>query len=133
MKKLELKRILPYREPFLLIDEVKISISGQRGMGIKKLTGNEYFFEGHFPGRPIMPGVLIVEAIAQTAMAVIGRSDLKLSGVDKIRFRQTIEPDDILKIDVSVEKTDGGKFKVEGEVKIDRNIAASGTLILSSE
>ncbi|MEA3506967.1 MAG: 3-hydroxyacyl-[acyl-carrier-protein] dehydratase FabZ, partial [Elusimicrobiota bacterium] len=133
MKKTELNKTLPYGDPFLLVDEVKISETGCRGTGIKKLTGDEYFFEGHFPGRPIMPGVLIVEAISQTAMAVIGQSDLKLSGVEKIRFRQTIEPDDILKIDVEIEKGDAGKFKVEGEVVVDRNTAASGTVVLSTE
>jgi 3-hydroxyacyl-[acyl-carrier-protein] dehydratase len=132
MKKMELNKTLPYREPFLLIDEVKIAEPARRGRGIKKLSGSEYFFEGHFPGRPIMPGVLIVEAVSQTAMAVIGRRDLKLSGVDKIRFRQTIEPDDILKIDVEIEKTDAGQFKVDGTVTVDRNTAASGTISLST-
>ncbi len=124
---------MPYRKPFLMIDEVKVIRRGKEGTGIKKLTGDEYFFEGHFPGRPIMPGVLIMESMAQTAMVVIGRADLNLSGVDKVKFRQTIEPDDILKIKVEIEESEENIFKVKGEVEIDRNIAASGSIILSPE
>ncbi len=117
----------------MLIDEVKVTRKGKEGRGIKKLIGDEYFFEGHFPGRPIMPGVLIMESMAQTAMAVIGRGDIKLSGVDKVKFRQTIEPDDILKIDVTLKEEKDGIFKVEGKVEIDKNIAAAGLLTLSGE
>jgi 3-hydroxyacyl-[acyl-carrier-protein] dehydratase len=78
MNRNEIENIIPHREPYMFLDEVKVEKEGISGKAYKKLTGNEYFFEGHFPDRPVMPGVLIIEAISQAAMVISGRSDLKL-------------------------------------------------------
>ena len=96
MKKQEIEQVIPHRDPYLMLDSVDVEINGEKGKGYKKLTGNEFFFEGHFPDRPVMPGVLIVEAIAQTSMVVAGRGDLKIKAVRQVKFRQTIESDDYM-------------------------------------
>ena len=130
MNKLEIEKLLPFREPFLMIDEVVVEEKGKKGKGSKTLTGGEYFFEGHFPERPVMPGVLIVEAIAQTSMVVAGRGDLKLKGMEKIKFRQTIIPNDTLKINVELIKETEKEYIFQGEVYVDENLAASGNILL---
>ena len=130
MNKEEIKKILPHRDPYLMIDEVIIEKEGEKGRGLKKLTGKEYFFEGHFPGHPVMPGVLIVEAIAQTAMAVLRKGDLKLKCVRKVKFRQTIEPKDTMEIKVELINKDDNQYEIAGEVLVEENIAASGNIIL---
>ena len=133
MNRQEIEKILRYREPYLMIDSVNIDTPGRSGTGLKDLSGDEYFFEGHFPDRPVMPGVLIVEAISQTAMVVSGESDLMLKGVEKIKFRQTIEPGDRLEITVSLTEKDKGIRKFHGEVVVGENIAASGEVILEKQ
>lgn len=106
----QIMRILPHRYPFLLIDRVLELESGKRVVAIKNVTANEPQFTGHFPGRPIMPGVLMVEAMAQTgAVAVLStpehRGKLALfAGIDECRFRRTVLPGDTLRIEVTVEK-----------------------------
>ncbi|MGM0568210.1 MAG: 3-hydroxyacyl-ACP dehydratase FabZ [Elusimicrobiota bacterium] len=131
LNKEKIKKILPYRDPFLMIDECSVEEKGRSGRGLKKVSGKEYFFEGHFPGRPVMPGVLIIEAIAQTAMIVYGGGDLKLRGIKKIKFRQTIEPGDIVLFKVRFVKKEGNEIEFASEVYIDDSIAASGEIILS--
>jgi 3-hydroxyacyl-[acyl-carrier-protein] dehydratase len=130
MNRTEIEKLLPHREPYLMIDEVEVLKSGTEGTGYKKLTGKEYFFEGHFPGRPVMPGVLIVEAIAQTAMTVAGRGDLMLKGVENVKFRQTIEPQDTVKINVQLKQKNDSGYEFFGEVYADSNMAASGNIFL---
>ncbi len=106
----QIMRILPHRYPFLLIDRVLELEVGKRVVAIKSVTANEPQFTGHFPGRPIMPGVLMVEAMAQTgAVAVLStpehRGKLALfAGIDECRFRRTVLPGDTLRIEVTVEK-----------------------------
>jgi 3-hydroxyacyl-[acyl-carrier-protein] dehydratase len=106
----QIMRILPHRYPFLLIDRVLELEAGKRVVAIKSVTANEPQFTGHFPGRPIMPGILMVEAMAQTgAVAVLStpehRGKLALfAGIDECRFRRTVLPGDTLRIEVTVEK-----------------------------
>ncbi len=106
----EIQRILPHRYPFLLVDRIEAIEGNRRAIGWKMVTGNEEFFRGHFPGNPIMPGVLQVESMAQVAGALLlrqGRYEGKLSvilSVDKVRFRKTVVPGDRLRITADVEK-----------------------------
>lgn len=101
----DIMKILPHRYPFLLIDKVEVVEAGVKGTGFKNVTINEPFFQGHFPGNPIMPGVLQIEAMAQTAGFVIAsasdelkRASVLFMGVDKVKFRRQVLPGDVLKI-----------------------------------
>ena len=104
----EIQRILPHRYPFLLVDRIIALEPGKRIVGLKNVSINEPFFQGHFPGRPIMPGVLIVESLAQVGgiLALLatpenmGNPSLYLMGLDKVRFRQPVVPGDQLRLEV---------------------------------
>jgi 3-hydroxyacyl-[acyl-carrier-protein] dehydratase len=106
----EIMQVIPHRYPFLLIDRVIEIEPGVRVVAIKNVTANEPQFTGHFPGRPIMPGVLMIEALAQAGAAVVlslpeNRGKLALfAGVDECRFRRTVIPGDTLRLEVTVEK-----------------------------
>ena len=108
MDKKEIEANIPHRDPFLLVDEVRILEEGKRCVGIKKVTGKEYFFKGHFPKAPIMPGVLVLESISQAfgaaAMAVVSNGhDLPLFlGVEEAKFRGMVVPGDILQMPVQI-------------------------------
>ncbi len=133
LNKEDLMELIPHRDPYLMIDECEVMDKGKKGTGIKKLTGKEFFFEGHFPGRPIMPGVLVIEAIYQTALAVTARRDLKLLKIKKIKFRQTIEPGDIVKFEIDLVKSFEKELEFSARVYVDESVAASGEIVLSSE
>ena len=117
LDKNQIKEIIPQREPFLLIDEVEELIPGERVVAIKRVRPDEYYFEGHFPGNPVMPGVLIIESIAQAGgVGVLSLPSNKgrnafFGGIDGARFRDVVVPGDVLKIVVNLEavKTRGGK------------------------
>ena len=102
----EIQRVLPHRYPFLLVDRIISLELGQRVVGVKNVSVNEPFFQGHFPGRPIMPGVLIIEAMAQVGGILallstpenLGNPAIFLLGVDKVRFRQPVVPGDQLRL-----------------------------------
>lgn len=103
-----IQEIIPHRPPFLLIDQIIELAPGKRAVGIKKIALDEWFFNGHFPGDPIMPGVLIVEALAQTGAVVIlsltehqGKLVL-FAGIDKVRFRREVKPGDELLLEVDI-------------------------------
>ncbi|NLB35065.1 MAG: 3-hydroxyacyl-[acyl-carrier-protein] dehydratase FabZ [Elusimicrobia bacterium] len=132
MNREKIKQILPHRSPFLMLDSADIISPKEEGVGYKELTGKEYFFEGHFPGHMVMPGVLIVETIAQIAMLILGRGDLKLKGIEKVKFRQTIEPGDRLEVRVKKTLEEAGDFRFFGEIYLGENLAASGEILLSS-
>lgn len=108
----QIKEILPHRYPFLLIDRV-ISIDGNKIVAIKNVTANENYFQGHFPIEPVMPGVLIIEALAQTgAVAILSKDEFKgkiayFAGIDKAKFRRKVVPGDTLRLEVELTKIRG--------------------------
>ncbi|GEM_PF-3401968 len=126
----EIKKRLPYGEPFLMVDTAEVQKKGVAGVGYKQLTGEEYYFEGHFPKRPVMPGVLIAETISQTAMLVVPELRLKMKNIDRMKFRQTIEPGDKMEVKVVLEEKENDRFVFSGEVFVGENIAASGKITL---
>ncbi len=128
-RKYDIKKItsmLPHRYPFLLVDRIDELDPGKRVVGIKNVTVNEPYFPGHFPGNPIMPGVLIVEAMAQTA-AVLGvvthpeyqDGGVLLMGLDKVRFRKPVVPGDVLRLEINVDKVRGTIWKLMGIARVD--------------
>jgi 3-hydroxyacyl-[acyl-carrier-protein] dehydratase len=131
----DIMNLLPHRYPFLLVDRVVELEPGKRAVGIKQVTANEPHFTGHFPQRPIMPGVLMVEALAQTAGIVVMaldeyRGKLGLfAGIDGCRFKRLVVPGDTLRLEVTVEKLRGmfGRFRavatVEGEVAVEATLS----------
>lgn len=129
---LDIKRMIPHRYPFLFIDRVVNLRPGEGAVGIKNVTANEPHFEGHFPARPIMPGVLIIEAMAQTAAVVVVRSmglmdhDLLVyfMGIDKVRFRRRVEPGDLLELHVTVQRSRGKVWRFAGEARVGDALCA---------
>ena len=128
----EIKECLPHRYPMLLIDKVKDLKLGESAVGIKNVTFNEPFFQGHFPSRPIMPGVLIVEAMGQTAGVIVAKTmQLENSGglvyfmsMDAIKFRKLVEPGDVLNLHVSKEKSRGNVWRFKGKAYVNENLVA---------
>lgn len=109
----EIMEIIPHRYPFLLIDKVESMEPGKKAVAYKNVTMNEYFFQGHFPGEPVMPGVLIIEALAQTgAVAMLSLDSYKgktayFAGINKAKFRRKVVPGDTLKLEVEIIKVKG--------------------------
>jgi 3-hydroxyacyl-[acyl-carrier-protein] dehydratase len=135
----EIEAILPHREPFLLIDEVLELEPGRRVVARKTVRADEWYLAGHFPGRPVMPGVLIVEAMAQTgAVAVLSdeenRGKLALfAGIDNVRFKRIVEPGDELELSCELERVRGPIGRGAAEARVDGELAARGTLTLAVE
>ena len=123
---------LPHRYPFLLVDRVLEMEREKRIVAIKNVTMNEPFFQGHFPGYPVMPGVLIVEAIAQTGAVLMSKSlDVDTAGktilfmsVDNCRFRQPVRPGDVIRMHVEVLRHRGDVFKFRGRALVGEKVAA---------
>lgn len=119
----EIMEIIPHRYPFLLIDTIEELEPGVRGVGRKCVSMNEPFFQGHFPGNPVMPGVLIIEALAQVgAVALLSQPEWKgrtayFAGIDKARFRQKVVPGDVLTLETVI-------LKVKGPVGVGKAVAA---------
>ena len=130
----EIMEIIPHRQPFLLIDTIEELEPGKRAVGKKCVTYNEPFFAGHFPGEPVMPGVLIVEALAQTgAVAILSQPDFKgktayFGAINNARFKQKVVPGDVLMLELEIVRQKGpigigtakatvnGKFAVQAEL-----------------
>jgi beta-hydroxyacyl-ACP dehydratase FabZ len=128
--------ILPHRYPFLLVDRIIELVPGTRIVGIKQVTINEPFFQGHFPGAPVMPGVLVVEAMAQVgavyALNLIENRDQKLvlfSGIDKARFRRPVVPGDTLTITVTPVRVGSRVQRMRGEAHVDGQLAAEADIM----
>ncbi len=127
-----IQRIIPHRYPFLLIDRVEDIVYDEFAKGVKNVTFNEPHFQGHFPGAPIMPGVMIVEAMAQTAAVVVGLSmDLVdkpllvyFMAIDKCKFRRKVVPGDVLELHVTVTRRGGKIWKFHGKGMVDGQLAA---------
>ena len=134
LNKEEIKRIIPQREPFLMIDEVEEYIPGQSASAYKYVDKNEWYFKGHFPGNPIMPGVLIAESLAQTgAIAILSMEENKnknalFGGIDKMRFKKMVVPGDKLKLEVKIIKQKGPIGIGEALATVDGKVAAKGEL-----
>ena len=128
-------KCIPHRYPFLLVDRVLELELGKRGVGIKNVTINEPFFQGHFPGTPVMPGVLIIEALAQLgAVIVLGMPENKgklafLTGVDNVRFRRQVIPGDQLRLEVEMTRMRGPIGKGKGRALVDGEVAAEGGIM----
>ena len=129
----EIKEILPHRYPFLLIDKV-ISMEGNKIVAIKNVTVNENYFQGHFPVEAVMPGVLIIEALAQTgAVAILSKNEFKgkiayFAGIDKAKFRRKVIPGDILRLEVEITKLRGRAGLGYGIAYVDDKKVCEGEL-----
>lgn len=129
---LEIKRMIPHRYPFLLVDKVRDIELSKSAVGIKNVTINEPFFEGHFPARPVMPGVLIIEALAQTAAILVIKTidaidnDLLVyfMSIEGAKFRKPVGPGDVLELHVEVLRGRGKVWKFKGEGRVDGAVVA---------
>jgi 3-hydroxyacyl-[acyl-carrier-protein] dehydratase len=133
-----IEQILPHRDPFLFIDEVVELEPGKRVVARKHVRGDEWFFPGHFPGRPIMPGVIVVEALAQTgAVAVLAeeanRGKLALfAGIDDVRFKRIVEPGDELTLACELETVRGPIGRGKATAYVGDELAVRGTLTFAT-
>jgi len=132
---LEIMKILPHRYPFLMVDRI-IELTSERVIGIKNVSINEPFFQGHFPGNPVMPGVMIVEALAQAggilAFSLLSEpknNSVYLMGLDKVRFRKPVRPGDQLILQLAVLKQRGAIFKMKGEALVGDQLVAEAELM----
>lgn len=133
----QIQEIIPHRPPFLLVDRILEVEPGKKAVGIKNVTVNEPFFVGHFPGYPVMPGVLIVEALAQVgsvAMMIVEENRGKLgffAGIDGFRFRGQVKPGDTLHLEVEMTRFKGKIGKGHAVAKVDGNVVAEGDLMFA--
>ena len=131
----EIKKMLPHRYPFLLVDRVLEIEPEKRVVALKNVTANENFFNGHFPSKPVMPGVLIVECMAQAAgLVMLSEEKHKgkvpyFTGIDKARFRRTIVPGDQIIIEVEVLHLRGNVGRVQAFAKVDNQVAAEAEMM----
>ena len=123
----EIKRLIPHRYPFLLIDKVINIVKNESATGIKNVTVNEPYFEGHFPSSPVLPGVLQIESMAQTAAVLVAKSlDISdssalvlLTTIDNAKFRRPVTPGDVMSLSITVQKMRNKLWKFEGEVFVN--------------
>ena len=133
-------KAIPHRYPFLLVDRVTELEPGKRAVGLKNVTANEPFFQGHFPGNPIMPGVLIIEAMAQVAgvlarISVYGaqaeenRDSVFFASIDKVKFRRPVVPGDQILFEVTPLRAGSKVWKMTGKAFVDKNLVAEAELM----
>lgn len=133
----QIQEIIPHRHPFLLVDRIVELEEGKRAVGIKNVTINEPFFLGHFPDYPVMPGVLITEALAQVgAVAILHLEENKgkigfLAGLDGFRFRGQVVPGDTLRLEVEITRLKGSIGKGRAVAKVDDKIVAEGEIMFA--
>jgi 3-hydroxyacyl-[acyl-carrier-protein] dehydratase len=137
MENIDIQKILPHRYPFLLVDRILEIEEGKKAVGIKNVTINEPFFQGHFPGNPIMPGVLIVEAMAQVgAVAILSMEEYKgklavFAGMEKMRFRKQVIPGDTLRLEAELTAIKRGIGKAQVKATVDGKVAAEGEVMFA--
>ena len=131
----EIKKIIPHRYPFLLVDKIIECDDDTNIVGIKCVTMNEPFFQGHFPDFPVMPGVLIVEAMAQVAcilaMRVLkkeGSASVFFTGIDGVKFRKPVVPGDVLRLELTKTKQRGELFRFDGKALVEGQVVTQGSI-----
>ncbi len=133
----EIQRIIPHRFPFLLVDRVVELEPGRRAIGLKNVTINEPFFQGHFPGYPVMPGVLMVEALAQVGAVALLTTDqyqgqlALFAGIDKVRFKRQVKPGDTLRLEVELGQLRRGVGTGMGTATVDGELACRGEFMFA--
>jgi len=133
----QIQEIIPHRYPFLLVDRIIELESGVRAVGIKNVTVNEPFFAGHFPDYPVMPGVLVIEALAQVgAVAILSMPENKgrialFAGIDNLRIRRQVVPGDTLRLEMEVVKVKGPIGKGKAVATVDGQVAVEGELMFA--
>jgi 3-hydroxyacyl-[acyl-carrier-protein] dehydratase len=134
----EIHQMLPHRYPFALVDRIIDFVPGKRAVGLKNISFNEPHFQGHFPGRPIMPGVLMVEAMAQVGGVVLRQMPdipdglFMFAGIDKVRFRRPVVPGDQLIMTVELLSIKGRRFgKMQGRAEVEGQLAVEGELMFA--
>lgn len=126
----EIQTLLPHRYPFLLVDRIVELTPGEKAVGIKNVTANEEFFQGHFPGNPIMPGVLMVEAMAQVAGILAFKSgdiqgqSVYFMSIEKVKFRRPVVPGDQLRMEIKILQQRGNVWKFSGQAFVEDKIAS---------
>ncbi len=136
MELTDILKLLPHRYPILLVDRVLELIPGKRVVALKNVTANESFFQGHFPGYPVMPGVLIVEAMAQAGCVMmlsgIDNPENKVpffTGIDRCKFRRPVVPGDQLRLELDVLRQRGGLCKLQGKAMVGEELAAEAEIM----
>ncbi|HBI92348.1 MAG TPA: 3-hydroxyacyl-[acyl-carrier-protein] dehydratase FabZ [Terrisporobacter glycolicus] len=133
----EIKDILPHRYPFLMIDRVEEVVEGKSAKGYKNVTINENFFNGHFPDYPVMPGVLILEALAQMgAICILSQEEFKgkigfLVGADKVRWKKQVTPGDKLNLEIEIVRLRGSIGVGKGKATVDGSIVCEGEIMFA--
>jgi beta-hydroxyacyl-ACP dehydratase FabZ len=142
VEQVEIQGLLPHRYPFLLVDRVKELEPGIRIVALKNVTVNEPFFQGHFPGRPVMPGVLIIEAMAQAGGVLVfksggpsGKPVVYMTGIDEAKFRRPVVPGDQLRFEINVIKKRPPFWKMQGKAFVDNEMVCEAvvTAMVSEE
>ena len=129
----DIMNFLPHRYPFLLVDRLEVEVPGEKGIGIKNVTMNEEFFQGHFPGNPVMPGVLQIEAMAQTAGAIVScakedyaehKAGVLFMSIDGVKFRKPVKPGDQLRMHVEKVQARRNVFVFRGKSMVDDKVVS---------
>lgn len=133
----QIQETIPHRYPFLLVDRILEIEEGKRAVGLKNVSANEPFFAGHFPGYPVMPGVLIAEALAQVAAVAMLKTEANrgkiglLAGIDQFRFRDQVKPGDTLILEMEITRMKGTIGKGRGVAKVGDRVVAEGELMFA--